>query len=58
MGGKQLLAQHAAGGLANAKLGIQRYRPPNLPVRLSTHARRRMLKIPDIWPWHEVISTC
>ncbi|WP_430792088.1 transposase, partial [Actinoplanes sp. G11-F43] len=47
----RLLGLHGQAGLADAEPETLRYRLLHLPAKLATHARRRVLSIPDTWPW-------
>jgi hypothetical protein len=53
-----LLGLHDVDGLAEAEPDTLRYRLCHLPARLVRHARRRMLKIPDTWPWRTAFTIC
>jgi hypothetical protein len=44
--------------LAHAEPGTLRYRQLHLPAKLATHARRRVLSVPDTWPWADAFLTC
>jgi hypothetical protein len=44
--------------LVRAEPGTLRYRLWHLPGKLTSHARRRSLHIPDTWPWREAFLTC
>jgi hypothetical protein len=54
----RLLALHDHGDLADAEPDTLRYRLWHLPARLTSHARRRWLKISRDWPWAEAFLTC
>ncbi|MCW2937322.1 MAG: family transposase [Actinomycetia bacterium] len=49
---------HDHGDLADAEPDTLRYRLLHLPARLSSHARRRWLKISRDWVWREAFLTC
>jgi hypothetical protein len=57
----RLLGLHDRDDLADAEPDTLRYRLWHLPARLVRHARRRILKIPDTWPWrdgvHHLLAT-
>lgn len=54
----RLLGLHDADGLVDAEPDTLRYKLWHLPARLTRHARRRVLKIPDAWPWRTAFTTC
>ena len=54
----RLLGLHDQPDLAHAEPGTLRYRLLHLPAKLTTHARRRTLSIPDTWPWAEAFLLC
>ncbi|MFE7243756.1 IS1380 family transposase [Streptomyces sp. NPDC057580] len=54
----RLLGLHDVDGLADAEPDTLRYKLWHLPARLVRHARRRVLKIPDTWPWRTAFTTC
>ncbi|MCM4084345.1 IS1380 family transposase [Paractinoplanes hotanensis] len=47
----RLLGLHDQPDLADAEPETLRYRLLHLPATLSSHARQRVLKIPETWPW-------
>lgn len=54
----RLLGLHDDEQLVRAEPDTLRYRLWHLPAKLTTHARRRHLHIPDTWPWREAFLTC
>lgn len=54
----RLLGLHDVDGLTDAEPDTLRYKLWHLPARLIRHARRRILKIPDTWPWRTAFPTC
>lgn len=44
--------------LARAEPDTLRYRLWHIPAKLTTHARRRYLHLPDTWPWRDAFITC
>ena len=54
----RLLGLHDQPDLADAEPDTLRYRLLHLPAKLATHARRRVLSIPDTWPWAEAFQLC
>ncbi|MFV2096625.1 IS1380 family transposase [Micromonospora sp. LOL_014] len=54
----RLLGLHDQPDLAHAEPDTLRYRILHLPAKLATHARRRVLSIPDTWPWAEAFTLC
>jgi hypothetical protein len=54
----RLLGLHDQPDLAHAEPATLRYRLLHLPAKLATHARRRILSIPDTWPWAEAFQLC
>ncbi|WP_234381280.1 transposase [Streptomyces sp. NRRL F-5122] len=54
----RLLGLHDVDGLADAEPDTPRYKLLHLPARLVRHTRRRVLKIPDTWPWRTAFTTC
>jgi hypothetical protein len=46
----RLLGRHDQPDLAHAEPDTLRYRVLDLPAKLATHARRKILSIPDTWP--------
>jgi hypothetical protein len=54
----RLLGLHDQPDLAHAEPQTLRYRLLHLPAKLTTHARRRQLTIPDTWPWAEAFLLC
>ncbi|MDP9792419.1 hypothetical protein J2S43_000931 [Catenuloplanes nepalensis] len=54
----RLLGLHDQADLAHAEPGTLRYRLLHLPGRLATHARRRVLSIPETWPWADAFTLC
>jgi hypothetical protein len=54
----RLLGLHDQPDLAHAEPDTLRYRLLHLPAKLTTHARRRTLSIPDTWPWADAFLLC
>ncbi|WBB95921.1 IS1380 family transposase [Solwaraspora sp. WMMA2059] len=54
----RLLGLHDQPDLAHAEPDTLRYRLLHLPAKLTTHARRRTLSIPDTWPWADAFLIC
>jgi len=54
----RLLGLHDQPDLAHAEPETLRYRLLHLPAKLTTHARRRRLSIPDDWPWATAFTLC
>lgn len=54
----RLLGLHDQPELAHAEPDTLRYRILHLPAKLATHARRRILSIPDTWPWTDAFLLC
>jgi hypothetical protein len=54
----RLLGLHDQTDLADAEPDTLRYRLWHLPARLTSHARRRWLKISHDWPWRDAFLTC
>jgi hypothetical protein len=54
----RLLALHDIEDLADAEPDTMRFRLYHLPARLTTHARRRWLRIDATWPWATAFTTC
>jgi Transposase DDE domain group 1 len=54
----RLLGLHDQPDLADAEPQTLRYRLLHLPAKLTTHARRRWLSIPDTWPWAQAFILC
>jgi hypothetical protein len=54
----RLLGLHDQPELADAEPDTLRYRLLHLPAKLATHARRRVLSIPDTWPWADAFQLC
>ncbi|GGM68116.1 IS1380 family transposase [Micromonospora sonchi] len=54
----RLLGLHDQPDLAHAEPDTLRYRLLHLPAKLTTHARRRTLSIPNTWPWAEAFQLC
>jgi hypothetical protein len=54
----RMLGLHDSGDLANAEPDTLRYRLWHLPAKLTSHARRRWLKISPDWPWTKAFLTC
>lgn len=54
----RLLGLHDQPDLADAEPQTLRYRLLHLPAKLTTHARRRWLSIPDTWPWAAAFILC
>jgi hypothetical protein len=54
----RLLGLHDQPDLADAEPDTLRYRLLHLPAKLTTHARRKTLSIPDTWPWAEAFLLC
>jgi Transposase DDE domain group 1 len=43
---------------ARAEPETLRHRLWHIPAKLTHHARRRHLHIPDTWPWRDAFLTC
>jgi hypothetical protein len=54
----RLLGLHDQPELAHAEPDTLRYRILHLPAKLATHTRRRVLSIPDTWPWADAFQLC
>ncbi|WP_229706651.1 IS1380 family transposase [Micromonospora sonchi] len=54
----RLLGLHDQPDLAHAEPDTLRYRLLHLPAKLATHARRRVLSIPETWPWADAFTLC
>ena len=54
----RLLGLHDQPDLAHAEPDTLRYRLLHLPAKLATHARRKILSIPDTWPWADAFQLC
>ncbi|MBW6433410.1 transposase [Actinoplanes hulinensis] len=54
----RLVALHDQPDLAHAEPDTLRYRLLHLPANLAAHARRRVLSVPDTWPWAEAFTRC
>ena len=54
----RLLGLHDQPELAHAEPETLRYRLLHLPATLSSHARRKTLKIAETWPWTDVFILC
>jgi hypothetical protein len=54
----RLLGLHDQPDLAHAEPDTLRYRLLHLPAKLATHARQRILSIPDTWPWADAFQLC
>jgi hypothetical protein len=54
----RLLGLHDDAELARAEPQTMRYCVWHLPARLVSHARRRILKISETWPWKNAFLTC
>lgn len=54
----RLLGLHDQPDLAHAEPDTLRYRLLHLPGKLATHARRRVLSIPETWPWADAFTLC
>jgi hypothetical protein len=54
----RLLGLYDQPELADAEPQTLRYRLLHLPAKLTTHARRRALSIPDTWPWAPAFILC
>jgi hypothetical protein len=54
----RLLGLHDDAELARAEPQTMRYCLWHLPARLVSHARRRILKISQTWPWKNAFLTC
>ena len=54
----RLLGLYDCADLKDAEPGTLRYRLLSLPARLVRHARARVLKISQTWPWREAFLTC
>jgi hypothetical protein len=54
----RLLGMYDHEELAAASPDTLRYRILHIPARLAAHARKRVLHLPEDWPWTEPIITC
>ena len=54
----RLLGLHDQPDLAHAEPETLHYRLLHLPATLSSHARHRVLKIPETWPWTNAFIQC
>jgi hypothetical protein len=54
----RLVGLHDQPELAHAEPDTLRYRLLHLPAKLAVHARRRVLSIPDTWPWADAFQLC
>ena len=54
----RLLGLHDQPDLVHAEPDTLRYRILHLPAKLATHARRKILSIPDTWPWADAFALC
>lgn len=54
----RLLGLYDQPDLATAEPETLRYRLLHLPGKLTTHARRRWLNIPETWPWAQAFLLC
>lgn len=54
----RLLGLYDHDDLARAEPDTMRYRIYHLPARLTHHAHRRWLHLPDTWPWRAAFLTC
>jgi hypothetical protein len=54
----RLLGLHDQPELVHAEPDTLRYRLLHLPAKLATHARQRILSIPDTWPWANAFQLC
>ena len=54
----RLLGLHDQPDLAHAEPETLRYRLLHLPATLSSHARQRILKIPETWPFTDAFLLC
>ena len=54
----RLLGLHDQPDLADAEPETLRYRLLHLPATLSSHARQRILTIPETWPWTDAFILC
>jgi hypothetical protein len=54
----RLLGLHDVDGLADAEPDTMRFRLYHLPARLAHHARRRLLRTEETWPWATAFLTC
>jgi hypothetical protein len=54
----RLLGLHDQPDLVDAEPETLRYRLLHLPATLSSHARQRVLKIPETWPWTNAFILC
>ncbi|MET9914874.1 IS1380 family transposase, partial [Streptomyces sp. NPDC006476] len=48
---------HDQDGLEDAEPDTMRLRLYHLPARLARHARRRLLRIEQTWPWAAAFTT-
>jgi Transposase DDE domain group 1 len=54
----RLLGLYDQPGLADAEPDTMRYRLLHLPAKLTSHARRHHLDIPEDWPWAKAFIQC
>ncbi len=54
----RLLGLHDQPELADAEPDTLRYRILHLPAKLANHARRKILSVPDSWPWADAFALC
>jgi hypothetical protein len=54
----RLLGLYDEEHLVRAEPDTLRYRLWHLPAKLTAHAHRRWLPIPDTWPWRDAFLTC
>jgi hypothetical protein len=54
----RLLGLHDQPDLAHAEPETLRYRLLHLPATLSSHARQRVLKVAETWPWTNAFILC
>ena len=54
----RLLGLHDQDDLAHAEPETLRYKILHLPAKLATHARQRILSIPENWPWAKAFQLC
>jgi Transposase DDE domain group 1 len=54
----RLLGLYDEPDLVDAEPETLRYRLLHLPAKLTTHARRRWLSIPETWPWAQAFLLC
>jgi hypothetical protein len=54
----RLLGLYDQDDLVRAEPDTLRYRLWHIPAKLTHHARRKWLRVPDTWPWAKAFLTC